>query len=75
MLVVEPGEFACRWSTTQEKLDALRVAVLHEVAGRLNCPVDKVTRRSMSELFLVTDPLLKVSHRWTGRRHSRVAAR
>lgn len=75
MLVVEPGEFACRWSTTQEKLDAVKAAVLSEVAARLNCDLDKVQCRSMSELYLVADPVLKETHRWTGRRHSRTPAR
>lgn len=74
-LHVEPSEFACRWSTTQEKLDWLRGAVLEEVAGRLNCPVDKVLHRSLAELSLVADPLLSVRHTWTGRRASRSAPR
>lgn len=75
MLCVEPGEYACRWSTTQEKLDWLRAAVLDEVAGRLSCPADKVLCRSMSELAMVADPLLAMRHTWTGRRASRSAPR
>lgn len=70
-LNVEPGEFACPWSTTPEKLGAVRDCVLAEVAERLNCPADKVLCRSLSELALVADPLLETRHTWSGRRHSR----
>lgn len=75
MLVAEPGEFACRWSTTQEKLDSVRAAVLVEVASRLNCKPEKVQCRSLSDIALVADPLLKTRHTWSGRRHTRKPTR
>lgn len=71
VLHAEPGEFACRWSTTQAKLDAVRDAVLIETAYRLNCPVDKVLHRSLSELALVADPLRPVQRHTWGRKPAR----
>jgi hypothetical protein len=72
MLHAEPGEFACRWSTTQDKLDAVREAVLAETAVRLNCPVDKVLHRSLSDLSLIADPItIPVRHTWSRRKAGR----
>lgn len=75
-LHVEAGEFACRWSTTQEKLDAVRDAVLAATAVRLNCPADKVLHRSLAEIALVVDPLtIPVRHTWSRRRPGRKPGR
>jgi hypothetical protein len=67
----ELGEFASPWSVTPEKVEAVKAAVLEDVARRLNCSIDKVLCRSMADLSLVTDPLIKTRHSWSGRRHSR----
>lgn len=75
MLQVEPGEFASPFVVTPERLAAVKDAVLDEVARRLSCPTDKVLCRSMSELSLITDPLLRERHTWSGRRHTRHIAR
>lgn len=74
-LVVEPGELACRWSMTQDKLDGVRAAVLEDVARRLNCPPDRVLCRSLAELLLIADPVLAERVTWSRRRHSRRAVR
>lgn len=74
-LIVEAGELACRWSTTQEKLDAVRSAVLDEVSRRLNCPAERVLCRNISELHLIADPVLAERVTWSRRRHSRRPAR
>lgn len=74
-LIVEPGEYACRWTTTQAKLDAVRDAVLNEVANRLNCPTSKVECRSLSDIALVADPLLKSRPSWTSRARPRRSTR
>lgn len=71
VLHAELGEFASPWSNGEEKVEAVKAAVLVEVARRLNCPIEKVLCRSLSELALVTDPLLERKHSWSGRRHSR----
>lgn len=70
-LAVEPGEFACPYSTTQAKLDAVRLSVLLEAAQRLNCPVEKVSCRSMAELSLVVDAPLAEHHAWYGQKRTR----
>jgi len=71
MLHAELGEFASPFSVTEEKVEAVKQAVMEDVARRLNCPVDKVLCRSMAELSLVTDPVLREIPKWTGRRHFR----
>lgn len=71
MLTAELGEFACPYSTTAEKVEAVKQAVMEEAARRLNCPVDKVLCRSMADLSLVTDRVLKEIPKWTGRRFFR----
>lgn len=71
VLHVQAGEFACRWSTTQAKLDAVRDCVLAEVASRLSCPTEKVLCRSLAEIALVADPLTDRRYDWSSRRHSR----
>lgn len=73
MLHAELGEFASPLSVTVEKVEAVKQAVMEEAARRLNCPTDKVFCRSMSELSLVTDPVLKERPTWSGRRHYREA--
>jgi hypothetical protein len=68
---VAPGEFACPWSTTAGKLDAVRLAMLAETARRLNCCVDQVETMSLADIAKVADPHLKHRHSWTGRSKAR----
>lgn len=75
LLVVHPGEYACPYSTTAEKLEAVRLSVLEETARRLNCPPDKVHYRSLSELVLVADPVLAEMPRWSSKRLRRQPCR
>lgn len=42
---VSAGEFACPWTTTREKLDAVEAAMLEETARRLNIRPDQVGGR------------------------------
>jgi hypothetical protein len=64
---VVPGEFACPWSTTQEKLDAVEAEMLDEAARRLHCRPDQVRLMSMEDIARVADPPLKVRHSWVVR--------
>ncbi|WP_414462463.1 hypothetical protein [Hyphomicrobium sp. DY-1] len=75
MLHTEPGEFLSPYVATTELFTAVRTAVLEEAAKRLSCPVDKVLSRSMSELSLVCDPVLREKATWTGKRHTREPVR
>lgn len=74
-LIVEAGELACRWSTTAEKINAVRDAVLVEVARRLNCLPHQVHQHSLTELHDLSDPVLAERVTWTRRRHNRRVAR
>ena len=71
---VEPGEFACRWSTTQAKLDAVRDSMLDETARRLHIRPDQVQHMTMNDIGQVCDPHLSVRHHWAGRAKSRSRA-
>jgi hypothetical protein len=67
MLSVEPGEFADPFSTTDEKLMAVKESVLAEVARRLSCDPAEVECRPMAELASICDPHLKIRDHWSGR--------
>ncbi len=67
-LHAEPGEFACRWSTTQTKIDAVRLAVLDEAARRLGCYPDQVELHEFEALMRVCDPLPRYRTTWSGAR-------
>ena len=68
---VAPGEFACPWSTTPEKLDAVRSAMLAETARRLQCHVEQVEQMPFEAIRKIADPHLKYRHTWTGRSKAR----
>jgi hypothetical protein len=42
---VEPSEFACPWTTTPEKMAAVKMSLLEEAARRFSCKVDEVGTR------------------------------
>jgi len=65
------GEFACPWTTTQEKLDAVEAAMLEETARRLNIRPDQVCQVSLNDIGQVADPHLKHRHTWAGRTKTR----
>jgi hypothetical protein len=69
------SEFACPWSTTPDKLEAVKMHMLAETARRLNCRVEEVTGKPFAEICKVADPHLKVRHTWTGpaKRRSRTS--
>src|SRR3569832_750320 len=67
MLSVEPGIFADPYSTTPEKLQATKDAVLSEVARRLACDPGEVQCRSFGEIIGICDPHLTHRDHWTGR--------
>jgi hypothetical protein len=43
------GEFACPWSTTAAKIDAVKMAMLAETARRLQCRTDQVQLHSLED--------------------------
>jgi len=65
--IAEPGEFACPWSTTPEKLEATRQCALAEAARRLDCTVEDLRWTSMNTLENICTPLLPYRDTWTGR--------
>lgn len=67
----EPGEFACPWSTTPQKVDAVKMAMLAETARRLQCRIDQVQLHSLEDIRKVCDPHLKHHYSWTGRSKTR----
>lgn len=75
VLHAELGEFASPWANPPEKIEAVKAAVIEEVARRLNCPADKVLSRSLAEISLVADPIIRNKHTWSGRHHTRAIGR
>ncbi|MBS0232104.1 MAG: hypothetical protein JSR99_01315 [Proteobacteria bacterium] len=67
MLSVEPGEFASPYSTTEEKLQAVKESVLREVARRLSCEPAEVQAKPMADLTRICDPHLAFRDHWVGR--------
>lgn len=55
---VEPSEFACPWSTTPEKMQAVRLSLLAEAAQRLGCKVDQVETLRLADFRTIADPQL-----------------
>ena len=68
---VAPGEFACPWTSTQDKLDAVEAAMLEETARRLHIRPDQVCQMSLNDIGQVADPHLKHRHTWVGRGKTR----
>jgi hypothetical protein len=71
----EPGEFACPWSTTPEKIEGVRLAMLAEVARRLDCDVAAVVAKTLDEIAAVSDPLLDARPHWASRAKRRIPGR
>lgn len=71
MLSVEPGEFASPFTVTDEKLEAVKLSVLEEVARRLSCDPAEVPARPMVDLVHICDPHLKQRDHWVGRAKAR----
>jgi hypothetical protein len=69
---VMPGEFACPWSTTADKLQSVRMAMLAETARRLQCRIDQVQSHSLEDIRKICDPHLKHHYHWAGRGKGRV---
>ena len=67
----ELSEFACPWTTTSEKLAAVKMAMLEETARPLHCRADQVELMTLADIRGVADPLLKVKHSWAGRSKGR----
>lgn len=67
LLSVEPGEFASPFVVTEDRLQAVKLSVLLEVARRLKCDADAVQRKPLAELATVCDPHLKFRDHWVGR--------
>lgn len=67
-----PGEFACPWSTTPAKVEAVRLAMIEETARRLNCPVDQVKAKTINDISRVSDPLLSARPTWASKARKRV---
>jgi hypothetical protein len=65
------SEFACPWSTTPEKVDAVKMAMLTETARRLQCRIDQVQLHTLEDIRKVCDPHLKHRYSWTRRSKAR----
>ena len=55
---VEPGDFACPWSMTQEKLDAVKFHMIEEVAARLQVRPDQVECMNFIDILNICDPAI-----------------
>src|SRR6202008_1260925 len=62
-----PGEFACPWGTTADKVNAVKQAMLAETARRLACRIDQVELHTLEDIRKVCDPHLKHHYHWAGR--------
>lgn len=67
MLSVSPGEFASPYVVTEERLQAVKLSVLLEVARRLKCDADAVQAKPLAEIATICDPHLKFRDHWVGR--------
>jgi hypothetical protein len=64
---VEPSELACPWSTTPEKMQAVRLSLLEEAARRFGCKLDQVQTMRLADFRAIADPHLKHRDHWAGR--------
>lgn len=67
MLHVEPGEFASPYVVTEDRLQAVKLSVLLEVARRLTCDADAVQQKPLAEIATICTPHLKHRDHWVGR--------
>jgi hypothetical protein len=71
MLSVEPGELLYSYADISDRLQAVRHAVLTDVAKRLACDIAEVQAKPMTELATLCAPHLKHQEHCYGRRRAK----